>query len=167
MTPRHRPPVGLRLFIAVVGISAVGFNAALMLSDRAPGALRRIGGGLVVELSERIDAGGRTARLTSDPRLPSGDTLVHIGVWGTAMLFVGLAVWSWRGLAVGAASVLGCSVAVEIGQRRYTTSRVFEVSDIVANAIGVAIGAAAAAGCYLLWSGVVQLSGARPRADTG
>ncbi|MEX2626993.1 MAG: hypothetical protein WD225_08905 [Ilumatobacteraceae bacterium] len=167
MTPRHRPPVGLRVFIAFLGIGAVGFNAALMLSDRAPGALRQIGGGIVVRLSERIDAGGRPARLTSDPRLPSGDTLVHIGVWGTAMLFVGLAVWSWRGLAVGAAGVLICSLAVEVGQRRYTVSRTFQMSDIVANTVGVAAGAAAAAGCYLLWSGVAQLLGARRPADTG
>ena len=160
MSPRHRPPVGLRVFIAILGLGAVAFNAALMLSDRAPGASRRIGGGIIARLSERLDAGGRPAQLANDPRLPTSDTLVHIGVWGVAMLFVGLAVWSWRGLAVGAAIVFACSAVIEIGQDRYTSTRTFELGDIVANGIGVALGTAVAAGCYLLWSGVAQLFGA-------
>ena len=154
------------MFIAILGLGVVVFNAALMLSDRAPGAGRRIGGGIITRLSERLDAGGRPARLAADPRLPSSDTLVHIGVWGAAMLLVGLAVWSWRGLGVGAAIVFAVSAAIEVGQDRYTNTRTFEMGDIVANGIGVALGTAVAAGCYLLWSGVAQLFGASRTADT-
>ena len=154
------------MFVAILGLGAVAFNAALMLSDRAPGVSRRLGGDLIARLSERLDAGGRPARLRSDPRFPASDTLVHIGVWGVAMLLVGLAVWSWRGLAVGAAIVLVVSAVVEVAQDRYTATRTFEVSDIAANAVGVAVGTLAAAGCYLLWSAVAQLFGARRMADT-
>ncbi|CAN5584578.1 hypothetical protein BH23ACT3_BH23ACT3_18990 [soil metagenome] len=140
------------MFIALLGAGVVLFNAALMLSDRAPGATRRFGGDLVTRLSERIDAGGHPARLRGDPRLPSGEAVVHIGVWAAAMLLVGLALWNWRGLVIGAAVVLTSSAAIEIAQGRYTDTRTSQLGDMVANGIGVAVGTVAAAGCYLLWS---------------
>jgi hypothetical protein len=155
---RHRPPLGLRVFIAMLGAGAVLFNAALMLSDRAPGASRRFGGEFVARLSERIDAGGRPAQLANNPRLPSSDALVHIGVWGVATLLVGLALWSWRGLVIGAAVLLVLSAAIEVAQGRYTDTRTSQVGDMVANGVGVAVGTAAAAGCYLLWSLGAQLA---------
>jgi hypothetical protein len=127
------------------------FNTALMLSDRAPGVTRRFGGEFVARLSERIDAGGRPAQLANNPRLPSSDAIVHIGVWGVAMVLVGLALWSWRGLVIGAAVLLIISAAIEVAQGRYTDTRTSQLGDIVANGIGVAAGTAAAAGCYLLW----------------
>lgn len=153
----------MRLFIAVLGLGALLFNAALMLSDRAPAITRRIGGDVVARLSARLDADSRPARLATDPRLPASDTIVHIGVWATAMVFVGLAVWSWPGLVIGAALVLMLSAAIEIGQGRYTDTRVVEMSDIVANAVGVAVGSVMAAGCYLLWSAGASLLGAGRR----
>lgn len=148
------------MFVALLGVGVVAFNAVLMLSDRAPAVSRRFGGDIIARLSERLDAESRPARLATDPRLPSSDTLVHIGVWGVAMLLVGLAVWSWRGLAVGAAIVLACSAVIEVGQSRYTNFRTFEVDDLVANALGVGAGTVAAAAGYLLWSGIAQLFGA-------
>lgn len=161
MSPRHRPPLGLRVVVAFLGVGAVAFNAVLMLSDRAPRVSRRIGGDVISRLSERLDTGGRAGRLVDDPRLPSSDAIVHIGVWGVAMLLVGLAVWSWRGLVVGAGLVFAASAMIEIGQQRFTTTRTSQVGDIVANGIGVAVGTAAAAVCYLLWSSAARLFGAR------
>lgn len=137
------------------------FNAALMLSDRAPAVTRRLGGDLVTRLSERLDAGSRRVRLAADPRLPSGDAIVHISVWATAMLLVGLALWSWRGLAVGAVATFVTSAAIEMGQGRYTDRRTSQFGDLAANGVGVAAGTVAAAGCYLLWS--LGASGRRTR----
>lgn len=161
MSPRHRPPLGLRVVVAFLGVGAVAFNAVLMLSDRAPRVSRRIGGDVISRLSERLDTGGRAGRLVDDPRLPSSDAIVHIGVWGVAMLLLGLAVWSWRGLMLGAGAVFLLSAIIEVGQQRFTRTRTFELGDIVANGIGVALGTAVAAACYGLWTAAARLSGAR------
>lgn len=158
-SPRHRPPLGLRAFIALLGVGVVLFNAALMLSDRAPGVTRRIGGDLVARLSERLDASSHPARIATDPRLPPSDAIIHIGVWAVAMFLVGLALWSWRGLVLGAVITFATSAAVEIGQGRYTDTRTSQVGDLVANGVGVAAGTVAAAGCYVLWSLGAQLFG--------
>lgn len=157
VSPRHRPPLVLRALIALLGLGAVAFNAVLMLSDRAPRVSRRLGGELMVRLSERLDSGGRAGRFIDDPRLPASDALVHIGVWGVAMLFVGLAVWSWRGLMIGAGAVFMLSAVIEVGQQRFTRTRTFELGDIVANGIGVALGTVVAAVGYGLWSASARL----------
>jgi len=86
--PRSRPPVGVRIIAALFGVSALLFNAALMLSDRAPGLTRRVLGGAQRRLSERIDADSRV-RLAADGRLPESDAIVHIGVWAVAIILVG------------------------------------------------------------------------------
>lgn len=167
LSPRHRPPVALRALGALLGGGVVLFNAALMLSDRVPGVTRRLGSDLVTRLSDRLDAGSRPARLAADPRLPSGDAIVHIGVWATAMLLVGLALWSWRGLVVGAAATFVASAAIEVGQGRYTDGRTPQFSDLAANGVGVAAGTVTSAGCYLLWSlGAQQFGGSASRGRT-
>lgn len=139
----------------------LGFNAAIMLSDRAPGVLRRVFGDVARRASERIDAGGRPGRLASDPRLPESDTIVHIAVWGLAIVFVGLALWTWRGLVVGAVAVFLASVLVELLQGQVTETRVPQRGDVVANAIGVAAGSVVVATCYLAWSGAASALGRR------
>jgi hypothetical protein len=159
VTPRHRPPLGLRLVPAVLAVAALLFNAAVMLSDRAPSSLRGIGGDLVRRLSDRIDAGGRPSRIAADPRLPESDTLVHIGLWGTAMILVGLTLWTWRGLAVAAVVVFATSVLIEIAQARVTDTRVSQWEDVVANAVGIGLGTVVVAACYLAWSAGAKLFG--------
>lgn len=148
--------------IALLGLGAVLFNLVLMLSDRAPSVSRRIGGDVLARLSERLDTGGRAGQLMDDPRLPSSDAIVHIGVWGVAMLFVGLAVWTWRGLLIGAGLVFALSAAIEVAQQRVTRTRTFEIGDVVANGVGVALGTAVAACCYVLWSWAAGIVSARP-----
>ena len=135
------------------------FNAALMVSDRAPGLLRRLFGDWVRRLSERIDAGARVASVASDPRLPESDALVHVAVWALAVSLVGLAVWTWTGLAVGTIVVFACSLAVEFAQGRLSDTREVEVSDVVANAFGIAIGVTVVAACYVAWSALARLFG--------
>jgi hypothetical protein len=164
--PAHRPPRPLRAFIGLVAVAALIFNALLMLSDRAPGALRRIGGGFMRRLFERIDAGDRAAAVLDDPRLPQSDAIVHVAVWAIAVVLVGLAVWSWIGLLIGAVVVFAGSIVVEAAQRRYTDSRAVEASDIRANLAGVVLGTAFVALCYLTYSAVASLFRVRPRANS-
>ena len=145
----------LRILAGMLGAGVLLFNAALMLSDRAPRATRRILGGFQRRLSERIDADGRV-HLAADEHLPESDAIVHIGVWAVAVILVGLMVWSWRGLAVAAVGVFAVSVAIEIGQGRFSETRSVESGDILANATGTAAGVAVAACAYLAWSTVAS-----------
>ena len=150
--PQHRPPLVLRVLVALVGVAALMFNAMLMLSDRAPGALQRIGGDAVRRLFERIDLGGRGADVLNDPRLPEDDAVVHVAVWAIVAVLVGWALWSWIGLAVGAIAVFAGSIVIEALQGSLSTSREVEASDVMANLAGVVLGSAVAAACYLAYS---------------
>lgn len=154
--PRHRPPPVLRIFAALVGLGVMLFNGALMMSDRAPGALRRLGGDFAVRLSERIDSDSAVGAAVAG-RLPESDFLVHVGVWAVAVLFAGLAVWSWRWLLVAAVSVFSASVFVEAAQGIYTDTRAVEIDDVVANGFGVLTGVFAVAMLYALWGGLAML----------
>jgi hypothetical protein len=138
----------MRAVVGLLGLGVVVFNVALMLSDRAPGVLRRLFGDVVDRLSDRID---QAPRIPAD-QLPSNDAIVHIAVWGAATALVGLTIWTWRGLAGAAAGVLALSLAVEVGQGVYSTSRSVEMSDALANAAGVALGTLGAALGFVLWS---------------
>lgn len=160
MSPRHRPPLALRAVAAVLGAGVVVFNAALMISDRAPSLLQRVFGDWMRRLSERIDAGTRVA---ADPRLPESDALVHIAVWALAIGLIGLAVWTWRGLVIGGVLVFVCSLVVEFSQNRLSDSRQVERSDVAANSVGVAVGGIAVAGCYVAWSTLARLFGPADR----
>jgi hypothetical protein len=152
----------VRLFVAMIGAAALLFNALLMLSDRAPDALQRVGGDAVRRLFERIDLGGRGAGVLNDPRLPESDTIVHITVWAIAAVFVGWALWSWIGLILGAATVFAASVAIEVLQGTLSTTRRVESRDVAANLAGVLIGSAVAAGCYVVYSLLAALFRRRP-----
>ena len=138
----------MRALFGLLGSAIVLFNIALMLSDRAPGFLRRVFGDAVDRLSNRIDA---AARIPAE-QLPGSDAIVHIAVWGAAMALVGLTVWTWRGLVIAAPAVFATSIVVEIAQGVYSTSRMVEPSDVLANAVGVAAGTLAAAVAYLSWN---------------
>ena len=158
--PVHRPPIVLRVLVGLVGVASVVFNVAIMLSDRAPGFLRRIFGDAVVRLSERIDANGRLPA----EQLPETDAIVHITVWAAATALVALTIWTWRGLVVAALTMLVVSAAVEVGQGVYSSTRKVEIGDALANAAGVTIGATAAAAAYLVWSAVAASLGRAPSA---
>jgi len=162
LSPRDRPPASIRAFAAVLGAVALLVNVTLLLSDRAPGLLERAFGDAARQLWDRIDAGARTGIPTD--RVPENDFLVHVAIWAIAVVFVGLALWTWRGLAIGATVVFGCSVVLEAAQGRYSASRVVERADVLANAAGVVVGVATVAGCFLLWSAAAAL--ARPRQTT-
>jgi hypothetical protein len=160
--PQHRPPLVLRIFVALIGVAAMVFNVMLMLSDRAPGALQRIGGSAVRRLFERIDLGGRGADVLSDPRLPEDDAIVHVAVWAVAAVLVGWALWSWIGLAVGAIAVFAGSLVIEALQGSLSTTRQVESSDVKANLAGVVLGTTVAALCYVAYSTLAAIFRRRP-----
>ena len=62
---------------------------------------------------------------------------MHIGIWAVAVILVGLAVWSWRGLALSALVVFASSIAIELGQGPFSDTRSVESDDVLANAVGV------------------------------
>jgi hypothetical protein len=161
-SPAHRPPRSLRVFVAVLGVAALLFNVLLMMSDRAPGAMRRIGGDVVHRLFERIDAGD-PAEVLADPRIPEGDAIVHFAVWAVAVVLFGWAVWTWIGLVIGALAVFAASMVVEVAQGRYSDTRSVEASDVRANVAGILAGVAFVAACYLAYSAVSALFGVNRR----
>lgn len=147
--PGGRPLRGLRVVPALLLPAAIAVNGVVMLSDRAPGLLRR--------LSSRIDAGVARAaaagapQAVSDARVPQSDFPVHVLVWAAAALLVGLAAWSWLSLLLGAAGVFTVSVAVEVAQGLLSATRTVQSADVAANALGVAAGAVAVAAFALFW----------------
>jgi len=160
MNLHHRPPILLRAAIGLFGCGIVLANAALLLSDRAPRALRVIFGDSVRRITARLDADGSTeSRL--DARGIGSDSIVHFGLWAVAALIAGLAVWSWIGLASTSIVVAGASMLLEVAQGRYSSTRAVEVSDAVFNLLGVAAGALTAA-CLFTIVEVIGQAIARP-----
>jgi len=138
----------------MLGFAAVLTTAALLLSDRAPGILRTLFGDHARRLWARIDAGGRvdTAPGSAAAELAQPDFLVHVALWATVTVLAGIAIWTWRGLVLGAAMLAAVSLVLEVAQGRLATTRSVEASDAAGNLVGVAIGTAAAGACYLAWS---------------
>ena len=155
--PAHRPPFASRFFVGLLGLGAMLITVALLLSDRAPGALRSVFGDRVRDLWARIDASGRVD-LPPGSELPPTDFLVHIAIWAVVTTLVGLAIWSWRGLVFAAVVLLGTGIALELAQGRYATTRQVEFHDVVANGIGIGAGVLVSALCYGAWSGVASLT---------
>ncbi len=149
MSFQHRPPVGVRALIALVGFGVVLSNAALLLSDRAPRVLRTVFGDSVRRITERLDTGGR-AGSALDARDIGSDSIVHFGLWAIATVIVGLAVWSWFGLISAGVVIAATSLFLEVAQGRYSTTRRVEASDAAFNLLGVLAGATAAAVVYLV-----------------
>ena len=155
--PVDRPPMVSRLFVGLAGFGAIVCTVALLLSDRAPGALRTVFGDRVRDLWARVDATERVG-LPSTGELPPTDTLVHVAIWAVVAALVGLAVWSWRRLVVGGVVLVAFSGALELAQGRWSTTRHVELRDFVANVVGIGSGLAAAAVCYLAWTGAARLA---------
>lgn len=143
--PGSKPPSWIRGTVALAGLGALVFTGLLMLSDRAPGLSQR--------LSDRIDApGSRVGRVASLVPLSQSDTDIHIVAWAALMVAAGVVVWSWRALPLVAGGMFALSLLVEVAQELFTATRGFEISDVVANAIGVAIGAGLMVVLHLVWT---------------
>lgn len=149
LTPEHRAPRALRIATGVVAVAAALATVALLLSDRAPGLIDATFGDAAHRLWERIDADQRAA-ISATGATGEPDLFVHVAIWFVVTLLVACAIWTWRGIALAGATAAVASVVLELGQRRWATTRAFELSDMVANFVGVALGVATA--CGVLWS---------------
>ena len=142
--PGGRPLRGLRVVPTLLVLGAVAANAAILLSDRAPGLLRR--------LSVRIDAGGSRAAGVARAHISAdSDFAVHVLIWGVAAVLIGLAAWSWGSMLLGGAAVFGSSLALEAGQHFFSTTRIVQATDVAGNALGVAAGLVSVTLLALLW----------------
>lgn len=148
---QHRPSIIVRGLIAVLALAACAFAAALMISDRAPALLVDVFGDTVRQLWDRVDASQRARSVTEAP-LPGKDFVVHVAVWASITGLVALAIWTWRGLVAAIFGVFGLSVVIELAQGRVSSTRSVESADVVANGVGVAVGATSAAVVLVGWS---------------
>jgi hypothetical protein len=134
----------------LLSLGALAANAVILLSDRAPGLLRR--------LSLRIDSGvDRAANAAGldvsgrSVRVPQSDFYVHVAIWAIAAVLVGLGMWSWLSLALANGLVFSASVLLELSQAVFTHSRNVQLSDVAGNATGVALGTLAVAAFAGVW----------------
>ena len=137
----------MRWFAGFIGAVVLAGNTVVLLSDRAPGLLRR--------LSARLDVSTLTmasAQTTPGGRLPESDFTVHVALWALATGLVGLAMGPAWSKVMAAGTVLAYSAVLEVAQGVYTYSRSPQRADMVGNIVGVAAGLAAALAVgFLLW----------------
>lgn len=151
---RRSSPVVLRVLSGLAALAGLAFVALLMLSDRAPGVLTRVFGERARNLWLRIDATS-VGEAVGDP--PPADTAVHILVWAVVAFLAGVAVWSWWGL-VGVALVSGAiGIGFELAQARWTSTRIDDRDDVVANLLGITTGVVAAALVIAAWRSAAWL----------
>ena len=156
MILQHRPSLAVRSMVALIAFGIVMANAALLLSDQAPGILRSLFGDLARRITERLDEDGR-AGAALGARDIGGDSIIHFSLWAVAMLVVGLAVWSWAGLIIASVTVAMTSLILEAAQGRYSSSRAVEATDAAFNLLGVAVGAGVADAVYVVVEGLGRL----------
>ncbi len=144
MAPSVRPPIATRV-LALVAAAAVGFVIlAVMWSDRAPGVLSAAAGDEAHLLWDRINRSGQP--------VPGSDAVAHIVMWGGMTLLLSMVSWTYLGTVFTGGLVLLGSVAVEVGQQRFSQDRRFEITDLAANFVGVTIGVAAAVVVFMIGS---------------
>lgn len=140
--PGGRPFARWRPAAVLLSAAALFVSSVLLLSDSAPGLLHR--------LSKRIDVGSsRAAKLVSETR-PQSDFEIHVLVWAVVMTLIGLAMWSNRSLLISAVAVLITSVLAERAQYVLTQTRSMQITDLVANVIGVLAGLGLVCGLAIL-----------------
>jgi hypothetical protein len=140
---------------ALLVLGSIATNAVILLSDRAPGLLRRV--------SDRID-GGRGAGAADVARAhisADSDFAVHVMIWTVAAVLVGLAAWSWLSMLLGGAALFASSVALEGAQHFVTTTRVVQAADVAGNALGVAAGVTLVTAFALAWRATSAVLGSR------
>jgi hypothetical protein len=162
---KYRAPIGLRAFVAILALGVVLSNVALLLSDRAPTVLRVLFGDFARQLSNRLDSDGQASNAL-EARSVGNDSLVHLGLWAVATILIGIAVWSWIGLAMSALAVSAASLITEVAQGRYSSTRAVESKDAMFNLLGVGTGTVAVALLYLGYGAVAGFAAGHRRRTT-
>lgn len=142
-----RLPVPIRWLAGLAGLVVLAANTTVLLSDRAPGLLRR--------LSDRLDASTLqmvSTQVTPGRQLAESDFMIHVALWAMATALVGLAMGSTWSRTVAAGTVLAYSAGLELAQGVFTSGRSPHLSDMAGNAVGVAAGLALAVTVgFLMW----------------
>ena len=158
--PGGRPFRGLRVLPLLLGVGALAANVLILLSDRAPGLLRRVARRIDVEVDRAAGAAGVDVP-GSGVGVPQSDFDVHLVMWCIAAVLVGLATWSWLSLFMASSTVLASSVVLEMAQGAYSRTRSVQFSDIVGNTLGVMIGTGVVAAFSLAWMVGARMFGRR------
>jgi transcriptional regulator of nitric oxide reductase len=128
--------------VGALGVVVLLGSAALLMSDRVPGLLKRV--------SRRIDSGSSRAAQLASANRPQSDFEIHVIIWATVMVLVGLAMWSNRSVLASAVAVLATSVVAERAQVVFSSTREMQLADVIANCFGVLAGLGAVAGLAIL-----------------
>jgi hypothetical protein len=136
---------GARPWLA--GLAALGLVAMvpLMFADRAPGVLDRISDGIENTFPDYYWD-------TLKPHAPEADVAMHLMLFATAAVLVGLVCWSWPTFVAGQVAILAGGMAIEVLQPMFTSSRDIETHDMAANLLGQAMGIGFALVVIFGWS---------------
>jgi len=119
---------GFVLLVLWLSLSSRGFSA---VGDAAEGARVVVRG-----VEETLDAD-----LVSRSDVPwERDEVAHLIGWGSIMVVAGMAFRNRRSLSDIAVGVFGASIAIEVMQKLFTSTRELEAEDISANSLGVMVG---------------------------
>jgi len=144
MVQSMRRETNRRLFTwAILG----GFTAVVTvasLSDRAPRFVPRITD-LTVRVGRRFEAVSNTDLVDVSSIPGRTDQIGHFLLWGAGMLAIGWLTRKRIPVAATACLLFAASIAVEFLQVRWTATRQLEVTDAVANGLGILLAAIAVA----------------------
>jgi hypothetical protein len=143
--PGGSPREGIRPWFAGLGVLGALALVPLVFADRVPGMLDRT--------SDSIEnTFGDWYWDVIKPFFPRPDTAMHLLIFASAAMLVGLLCWSWRTFVIGQVVVLVVGLVVEVLQPTLTSSRNFQTHDIVSNLAGQAIGIASALAVIYGWA---------------
>lgn len=118
----------LVLVVLYFSLSTRGFAAVGDAADGARVVVRGVEETLDTDLVSRSDVPWER------------DEVAHLIGWGSVMVVVGLLFRSRRSLGDLAVGVFGASIAIELMQKLFTSTRRLEAEDISANSLGVMLG---------------------------
>lgn len=151
-------PVVMRLRILLTTSTAVLFALAvvvLSLSDRAPAFVPAMID-LVVLLGQKVESIAQIDVLDrSDARVLPGrtDQIGHAVLWGSGMLALGYLLRHRIPVAATALGLLAASIGIEFLQVEWTATRELQASDVLGNAVGIAL----ATGVVIVVGNIVDL----------
>lgn len=125
----------MRRRLRAVAYLVIGLATALMWSDTAIQWWSDI-----VAFALRVNEDATTSVMNSRP---SGDADLHAVVWGASAALLAFSFAIFRHRVISLAALLGWTLAVEIGQPWFTELRSRQLTDLVGNALGVGVVAAA------------------------
>lgn len=110
----------------------------LSLSDRAPSLVPHIID-LVVAVGQRFEAGAQVDVFDVSQVPGETDQIGHAVLWGSGMFGLGYLLRRSIPVAATACFLLAASIAVEFLQMTWTATRQLQVSDALANGVGIAL----------------------------